>query len=388
MKSLRLILTNANYFGPSWVFASLNILFGTWAIYIPQVKESLAIDKSELGFAIFFLSLGVFTVFPFASAIVNKLGVGKATFYGVLLSCAAAMLPLLAPNYYALMGALFIFGASNGFTDISMNTLVTEVEKKDKVKFMSASHGFFSLGGVLAGVGSFLIGPLANPVLHMGLAVALVLVVNLMFYKKYFNVTAALEANEGFSLKLFKPLMLLGLISFIAMGSEGAIVDWSGLYLKEVSIAPEALWGAGFLGFQITMTLGRFMGDAVSERLGSVKIISVGTVLALVGYGLVLTENTYLAIAGFALGGLGFSVMIPEVFRIGGNVKGVDSSQGIAFIAGTGYAGFLCAPPILGFLAETSSLKTSFIALFVCAIFILAITFMLKKKQTKAHLGG
>ena len=383
MKSLRLILTNANYFGPSWVFASLNILFGTWAIYIPQVKEQLVIDKSELGFAIFFLSLGVFTVFPFASSLVNRLGVGKATFYGVLLSCAAAMLPLLAPNYYALMGALFLFGATNGFTDISMNTLVTEVEKKDKVKFMSASHGFFSLGGVLAGVGSFLIGPIGNPVLHMGLAVALVLIVNLMFYKKYINVTAALVGTEGFSLKLFKPLLLLGLISFLAMGSEGAIVDWSGLYLKEVSIAPEALWGAGFLGFQITMTLGRFMGDAVSERLGSVKMIALGTILSLVGYSLVLSEDTYLAIVGFALNGLGFSVMIPEVFRIGGNVKGVDSSQGIAFIAGTGYAGFLCAPPILGFLAETASLKASFVVLLFCAVVILGITLVLKKKETK-----
>lgn len=380
MKSLRLILTHANYFGPSWVFASLNILFGTWAIYIPQVKEGLAIDNSQLGFAIFFLSLGVFTVFPFASGLVNRLGVGKATFYGILLSCSAAMLPLLAPSYYSLMGALFLFGASNGFTDIAMNTLVTEVEKRDKVKFMSASHGFFSLGGVLAGIGSFLIGPLGNPVLHMGLAVTLVVVVNVWFYKRYVDVIAVKEATESFSLKLFKPLLFLGLISFIAMGSEGAIVDWSGLYLKEVSIAPEALWGAGFLGFQITMTLGRFLGDAVSERLGSVKIISVGTVLALVGYGLVLTESTYLAIAGFALGGLGFSVMIPEVFRIGGNVKGVDSSQGIAFIAGTGYAGFLCAPPILGFLAETSSLRASFIALLCSALVILVITFVLKKK--------
>ena len=383
MKSLRLILTNANYFGPSWVFASLNILFGTWAIYIPQVKDGLTIDNSQLGFAIFFLSLGVFTVFPFASRWINSLGVGKATFYGVLLSCMAAMLPLLASGYYALMGALFLFGASNGFTDISMNTLVTEIEKKDKVKFMSAYHGFLSLGGVLAGIGSFLIGPLDNPVLHMGLAVAFVLVVNLIFYKKYLHVTAAKVENEGFSLKLFKPLLLLGLISFLAMGSEGAIVDWSGLYLKEVSIAPEALWGAGFLGFQVTMTLGRFMGDAVSEKLGSVKIIAIGAILALAGYGLVLTENTYLAIAGFALGGLGFSVMIPEVFRIGGNVKGVDSSKGIAFIAGTGYAGFLCAPPILGFLAETSSLKTSFVVLFFCATFILAITFALKKKEAR-----
>ena len=187
MKSLITILTNARYFGPSWVFASINILFGTWAIYIPTVKENLQIDKSQLGFALFFLALGVFTVFPFASTIINKMGVGKATRNGVIFSCIAAMLPLLAPNYFTLAASLFIFGASNGFTDISMNTLVTEIEKEDKQKFMSASHGFFSLGGVLAGLGSFLIGPLSNPPLHMALAVVLVVVVNAFFYRKYQN---------------------------------------------------------------------------------------------------------------------------------------------------------------------------------------------------------
>jgi fucose permease len=380
MKSLKLILTNSRYFGPSWVFASLNILFGTWAIYIPTVKEALSIDKSQLGFAIFFLSLGVFSIFPFASAIINKIGVGKATWYGVLLSCTAAMLPLMAPSYYSLMGALFLFGASNGFTDIAMNTLVTELEKKDKVKFMSASHGFFSLGGVLAGVGSFLIGPLGNPVLHMGMAVALVFIVNLIFHKKYVSQVAETIEKEPFNLGLFKPILLLGLISFVAMGSEGAIVDWSGLYLMEVSVAPEALWGAGFLGFQITMTLGRFLGDGVSAKMGSVKMVALGAGLAMIGYVLVLTTNTYFAITGFALSGLGFSVMVPEIFRIGGNVKGIESSQGIAFIAGSGYAGFLCAPPILGFLAESYTLKSSFWLLLCCALLILGASFRLNKK--------
>ena len=380
MKSLLLIVGNSRYFGPSWVFASLNILFGTWAIYIPTVKESLAINNSQLGIAIFFLSLGVFSIFPFASTIINKIGVGKTTWYGVICSSVAAMLPLLAPSYYSLMAALFIFGATNGFTDISMNTLVTEIEKKDGVKFMSASHGFFSLGGVLAGLGSFLIGPLGNPVLHMSMAVLLVLVINFMFYKKFVTVLAAPIVKEPFSLGLFKPLMLLGIISFVAMGSEGAIVDWSGLYLKEVSLAPEALWGVGFLGFQITMTLGRFLGDGISGVMGSVKMVALGTLLAVVGYLLVLTSNTYLAIIGFAICGLGFSVMVPEIFRIGGNVKGVDSSQGVAFIAGTGYAGFLCAPPILGFLAENYSLKLCFMVLLGVALLILMATLKLKKR--------
>lgn len=381
MKSLKLILNNARYFGPSWVFASINILFGTWAIYIPTVKDTLDISKSELGIAIFFLALGVFTIFPFASTIINRVGVGKSTFYGVLLSCAAAMLPLLAPNYYVLMAALFLFGASNGITDISMNTLVTEIEKKDKVKFMAASHGFFSLGGVLAGMGSFLIGPLSNPVLHMSIAVLLVLVVNFIFRRKYISEIAEKIENEPFSFSLLKPLLLLGLISFVAMGSEGAIVDWSGLYLKEITMAPEALWGLGFLGFQVTMTLGRFLGDGISEKIGSIKIVALGAVLAIVGYVLVLTTDIYLSIIGFALNGLGFSVMVPEVFRIGGNVKGVDSSKGIAFIAGSGYAGFLCAPPILGFLAENYSLKRSFVVLLACGFLILLFTLLLKRKK-------
>ncbi len=380
MNSLRLILSNPRYFGPAWVFASLNILFGTWAIYIPTVKEDLGIDKADLGIAIFFLSLGVFTIFPIAAKIINKVGVGKATSLGVLFSSLVALLPLLAPSYYTLMASLFLFGAFNGFTDIAMNTLVTELEKEDKQKFMSAAHGFFSLGGVLAGLGSFLIVAIGNPPLHMLIAVILVLSVNALFFRRYYHIKAAPVDKEPFSIKLFKPLMILGIVSFIAMGSEGAIVDWSGLYLKEISLAPEALWGAGFLGFQITMTLGRFIGDAVSTRIGSVKMVALGAIIAISGYILVLTTGTYMAIAGFALSGLGFSVMVPELFRIGGNVKGIDSSQGVAFIAGLGYTGFLMAPPILGFIAKSSSLVTCFIVLLGGGFLILVATSVLKRK--------
>ncbi|MGB5358597.1 MAG: MFS transporter [Eudoraea sp.] len=381
MRSLRLILSNPRYFGPAWVFASLNILFGTWAIYIPSVKEDLGINKATLGIAIFFLSLGVFMVFPVASKIINKIGVGKATSIGIILSCIAALFPLIAPGFISLAVALLFFGATNGFTDISMNTLVTEIEKEDKQKFMSASHGFFSLGGVLAGLGSFLITVIDNRGLHMLLAVLLVLLVNFVFYKQYRNVIAAPIEKDSFSIKNFKPLVLLGVVSFVVMGSEGAIVDWSGLFLKEVSFAPEAIWGAGFLGFQVFMTLGRFLGDSISSRIGSIKIVALGSLISVVGYLLVLTTDMYLAIAGFALTGLGFSVIVPELFRIGGNVKGVESSQGVAFIAGTGYSGFLVGPVILGFIAEQFSLSLSFTTLMICSIAVLGATFLLKKKK-------
>ena len=384
MNSLRLILSNPRYFGPAWVFASINILFGTWVIYIPSVKEKLGVDKADLGIAIFFLSFGVFTIFPIAAKIINKIGVGKATAFGVVCSSVMALFPLLAPNYYALMAGLYLFGACTGFTDIAMNTLVAEIEKEDKKMFMSAVHGFFSLGGVLAGLGSFFIIPIGNPAVHMLLAVIVVLVVNAVFFKYYYHVKAAPVDKEPFNIKLFKPLLVIGIVSFVAMGSEGAIIDWSGLYLKEVGFAPEALWGAGFLGFQITMTLGRFVGDAISTRIGSIKMVVLGAIIAIVGYVLILSTSTYLAITGFAVCGLGYSVLAPVLYRIGGNVKGIDSSQGISFIAGLGYTGFLVAPPILGFVAKKYSLVTCFVILLGCAVLILMATFVLNRKRVES----
>lgn len=381
MKSLFLILSNPRYFAPAFVFTSLNVWFGTWAVYIPSVKTKLAIDKAELGFAIFFLSLGVFTIFPLASKIINRLGVGRATWLGLVLNSFFALFPLVASSYYLLCASLFFFGACNGLLDIAMNTLVTEIEKEDKTKFMSAAHGFFSLGGIIVGLGSFLIPLVGNPFTHMLFTTIIIFCVNLFFKKHYYHIKAAPITKEPFSFKLFKPLLILGIIGFVSMGSEGAIIDWSGLYLKEITLAPELLIGAGFLAFSTTMTLGRFFGDWISEKIGSIKIVSLGAIIAMIGYVFVLSGNTIFAIVGFALNGLGFSVMVPELFRIGGNTKGVESSQGVAFIAGMGYFGFLLGPVILGFIAESTTLKISFWTLLGCAALVLATTYFLNAKK-------
>jgi fucose permease len=199
--------------------------------------------------------------------------------------------------------------------------------------------------------------------------------------ENYVTIKAAPIEKEPFSLKLFKPLLLLGIIGFVAMGSEGAIVDWSGLYLKEVTLAPEVLIGSGFLAFSIAMTLGRFLGDGISEKIGSVKIVALGTCIAILGYILVLMGSIFWAIAGFAFTGLGFSVIVPELFRIGGNIKGVDSAQGVSFIAGTGYAGFLLGPVILGFIAEKSGLKYTFSVLLAVAVLVLLVSQILARKR-------
>lgn len=381
MRSLALILRNPRYLAPAIVFASLNLWFGTWAIYIPSVKEKLGIDKSDLGIAIFFLSLGVFTVFPLASAFINKVGVGRATWFSVIASSITALLPLLAENYIQLVISLYLFGASNGLTDISMNTLVTELEKEDRAHFMSAAHGFFSLGGVFAGLGSFLIPFMYSPAIHMGLVVLLVFLLNAYFRKRYYHIRAATVASSSFSWRALRPLLVLGFISFIVMASEGAVVDWSALYLEEINRAPQFLLGSGFLAFSITMTLGRFLGDGISSRYGSYATVGYGSGLAILGYLGVLIPGTLLTIAGFGCIGLGLSVVIPELFRLGGKTEAVDSAKAVSFIAGSGYTGFLLAPPLLGFLADATSLRYSFGLLLALTLLVVGALALLRRKR-------
>ena len=128
------------------------------------------------------------------------------------------------------------------------------------------------------------------------------------------------------------------------------------------------------------MTLGRFFGDAISKRFGSVSIIIAGCIISIIGFISVLMASLGSSIIGFALVGLGFSVIIPELFRLAGKTKGVSSAKAISFVAGFGYLGFLLSPPFLGFLSEIKDLTLSFTALFAITVLALCIALFLRKR--------
>ncbi|WP_220399455.1 MFS transporter [Galbibacter sp. BG1] len=195
-------MTQKKYLAPAWVFASLNILFGTWAIYIPDIKSKLQITEGQLGIALFFFALGTLLFIPVAPIIIKKFGLGKATISAISLHAFSFILPFIAPSYFLLAGALFIVGVTSGLTDIVMNTLVSEVEKENKVNIMSASHGFFSLGGVIgAGIGSFLKLYFEIPALHMLFIIGVIFFTNIWLYKWYRNVEGTPSSTGGLDLK-------------------------------------------------------------------------------------------------------------------------------------------------------------------------------------------
>ncbi len=382
MKSLQLIFSSTRYFAPALLFASLNIVFGTWAIYIPRITEKLQITEGELGFAVFFLALGTLTIIPFVPRLVNLMGLGKALALAVSLVFISFIGPFAATAYFWLCASLYAIGICTGLLDVTMNTLVSELEKRDEVQFMSASHGFFSLGGMLgAGVGTLLKPVMPSALLHIIIVAAALLIANLILVRNYLNIKVQTpRREEGFKLKNLRPLVGLAAIGFLVMAAEGAIVDWSALYLERVALASATVFGLGYAVFNAMMALGRFFGDKVSTDYGSRPILILGCFIAALGFGLVLTANTWIAIIGFGIVGIGLSVVVPELFRYSGNLNGVEASEGISFVSGVGFLGLLTGPVFLGFLAQTFNLKSSFIAL-MCFVFVAAlISFSLERK--------
>ena len=365
MQSLGLVFSRLRYFTPVFLFATLNILYGTWAIYIPQITAKLQLTEGELGFAVFFMALGTLCTIPFVPKLIKNLGLGKAVLFAVIGFCVFILGPFLANSYVLLCASLYGVGVFSGLLDVAINTLVTEVERKNNVHFMSVSHGFFSLGGMLgAGLGSLLMPYIAFAEWHVAGVSLILIVINLILCKNYYRIASTQEAEEAsFKLKNLKPLIGLALIGFLVMAAEGAIVDWSALYLEQVTLATAALSGLGYTIFNGTMALGRFFGDAVSTRFGSRLIMIVGSFLAASGFGLTLVAETTTALIGFAVVGMGLSIVVPELFRYSGNLNGIRAEEGISFIAGTGFVGLLLGPVFLGFLAQTFDLKGSFIAL-------------------------
>jgi len=382
MNSLLSILKSKSYFSVAFVFSTLNILYGTWAIYIPTIKDKLALDKAELGLALFAFALGIFSIMGFVPKIIKRFGSGLSTKYTVLSLPILYVFPFISNSFTVLFISLFLMGVVQGILDISMNNLVTLIEKKNRINLMSAMHGFFSLGGAFAGLGTFAISSF-NPVFHILIITSCCVLINLILSKHYVNYKGTQEAKQKADWSYIKTLFLLGLISFVIMGSEGAIADWSGLYLKDISLAPAKLIGAGFLVFSISMTIGRFFGDSISQQYGSQRVLSLGALIACIGYGLVLVNELYWSIIGFGLIGLGFSVMVPELFRVTAKTSIVDTAKALTLVAGFGYSGFLIGPVLLGFTAEQFGLEFSFYGLLSCCIFVLLISFALVIRSKK-----
>ncbi|MDA3930138.1 MAG: MFS transporter, partial [Prolixibacteraceae bacterium] len=299
-----------------------------------------------------------------ARRLVDRFGVGKITFISLLIYCLSLLGPLLAYNYISLCIFLFIFGLTSSLFAIALNSLTATIEKQDQVYIMSGSHGFWSIGGAIgAASGSFLAAWLENTIVHASIVIVFIVGIQLVLKKNYYHRKSDQIENKPKQYTHLKPLLIIAFVGLIFMVAEGAIADWSALYLKKIVQIPLPLIGMGYASFSVGMVIGRFTGDSLSKKLGSWHLLSMASIVSLVGFIFVLIVKSGIPIFGFFVVGLGFSVIVPEIYRLASQVKGVKTSDGVSFIAATTNIGFLVGPVFLGFLAELKSLHFSFVIL-------------------------
>ena len=376
MLSVKIFIKNRKYFAPAFLYTCFSLVFSTWVIYIPFIAEKMQITEGKVGGALFFTSLGSFLTIPLSNKLIDILGVGKQAFIGFVLYAFSMYGMFLAPDYMWLCTALFLFGVMSSIFAISLNSLVATIEKQAGKYIMTGSHGFWSIGGIIgASTGGFIAGKLDMPLVHITILLAILIGLQIWLRKEYTHIRSEPRLKGDKQKFLVKPLIAIASIAMIMMASEGAIADWSALYLQKVVLMKNHLLGFGYALFSLGMTLGRFTGDALSHRFGSWRLLRMAIGTSLVGFTLVLMVHPVLALIGFFIIGIGFSIIVPEVYRLASNIKGIRTADGISFLAATTNVGFLTGPVLLGFIAEMHSLYVSFLVLsaFVTTALVLSL---------------
>jgi predicted MFS family arabinose efflux permease len=379
MLSFKIFLQHRKFFAPAFLYSCFSLIFSTWVTYIPYIADKLNITEGKIGGALFFMACGSLTMLPISNKLTDKLGVGRQAFFGFVGYALAMYGMFLAPNYGSLCIALFIFGNMSSIFAISLNSLTAIIERNAGMYIMTGSHGFWSLGGIVgASTGSFIAGLLHRPLLHITLLIVVLISLQLWLKKEYFHIRSDHQPREKHQKFPFKPLLAIASIAIIMMVSEGAIADWSALYLKNVVEIKRQFIGLGYALFSMGMAIGRFTGDSLSRRLGSYRLLRLAIGTSLIGFVGVLLSLPFTTMPGFFVIGLGFSIIVPEVYRLASNIKGIKTADGVSFISATANVGFLTGPVLLGFIAELHTLQTSFIVLTGFIAIAFTITFFRK----------
>ncbi len=375
----------------STFFAVAGFVSASWIARIPAAADKLDLDTAQLGSLLLFIAIGSLVSFQFVGRVIELYGSARTALITGSGFVVGLSLLALSPHPVVLAIALFLYGFGFGGVDVAMNAQGVVVERRLRKPIMGSLHGFFSLGSL---VGAALSGLVAEA--------GIGLIPHFLAFSA-FGLGFLLWANRGqvaddpappTDTSAPKParfalppriLWPLGVIAFSAALGEGAMADWSALYVHNELGGSEGVAAFVFTAFSTTMLIGRFAGDRIVARVGPVRSVRSGSVIASVGMLIGLLPGTIAAAAiGFAIMGLGLSVVIPVVYSAAGSTPGIPSGRGVAAVATIGYSGFLAGPPILGYLARVTSLQIALLVI-VAALFVIVFFTASLDRPRDAH---
>lgn len=343
----------------STIFFMNGMVLASWVPHIPAIKTQHALSDGQLGFVLLSMAVGSVLTLPLAGWLVGRFGSRLMTTLAAISFCLALPLPVSSPNVLWLCLSLGFLGACNSTLDVSMNAQAVAVEQRYQRAIMSSFHGLFSLGGLVGAACAGLVLSLGAGVLQHVLFITGVSLLSVLFALRQLLPTDSQpqKTNPTF-VKPTGALFGLGALAFFGLLAEGSMADWSAVYLQHTLGTSASVAAIGFAAFSGAMAIGRFSGDSLVNRFGPSRLLRTSSMVAAAGLGCgLLVNEPIVAIVGFGLVGLGIANIIPILFSAAGQVRDVPAGMALAAVASTGYLGFLAGPPLIGFVAEITTLS-------------------------------
>jgi len=347
----------------SMFYFAMGLCFATWASRIPTIKSTLHLSDGQLGTILFALPVGQLTMMYFSGKLVTRFGSHRVLPLAISMYAVSLTNLGLAQNAWQLALGLYVFGLSGNLTNISVNTQGIYTEGLFKRTIMSSFHGMWSLAGFTGAlVGLGMLALQLSTYTHFLIVACTAFLLIALNFKLLIKAkeTVKAEKKKGFR-KPDTTLVLLGVIGFCSMASEGIMFDWSGVFFKDIVKAPGALIILGYTSFMIMMASGRFFGDKLINKYGRKKVMQIS--------GIMISSGFFTAVAfpyiipsmlAFMVIGLGVSTVVPTLYSIAGKHPTIPTGEALTTVSSVSFLGFLMGPPVIGHIAELSSLRFSF----------------------------
>jgi MFS family permease len=360
--------------------------FASWVSRIPAVRESLGLSDGQLGTALFGLAAGALVSFPLAGKGTSLRGARTVTVVSSVLYCLALLAPASVPNLILLALSLFVFGFASGAMDVAMNALAVEVENLSKKPVMSMLHGMWSLGGLAGALtGSFFAKQNVGAANHLFIAGVLLLIA-FVLSKRWLPRSTVVKGDSAPHFVRPEAAMIgLGMIVFCSFLIEGAMADWSAVLLRDTFDTSEAAAALGYAAFSLAMMAMRFAGDRIVLHWNATSLLRTSNVVAAAAFAIALWSlNVPLMMLALTLVGIGVATVAPLVFRAAGKRSRRGPGNGIAAMATLGYGGFLVGPPLVGWVAEVTTLRIALVVIVVLALMIVVLAHHLREDASVA----
>lgn len=352
----------------------------TWAPLVPLLRERLMVGDDVLGMLLLCIGVGSLLTMPLSGALAMRLGCRRVVMTAAVLFAAILLLVSCVDTLSLAVPIVLIFGAVMGCIDVVVNIVAVLVEKGIGRRIMSGMHAFWSLGGFVgAGLYGVWVGLLGlTPFQSTAIAAGLILLLTAVFGRHL------IPYGGGGGALLALPrgiIVFVGMTAFIAFLSEGAVMDWGGVYLTTVRGMDLALAGTGYSVFSAAMLMMRFLGDRVVQRIGALPVAVGGALLAFGGILLVMFAPVdALLYVGFFAIGIGSANIVPVFFSLMGRQNVMPVSAAVSAVSTMGYLGILAGPAAIGFVSSLTTLQTAFAMLAALSILQAAIGFYVFKR--------